>query len=200
MRLTMFRTTLVPTLLAVTITLAGCSNDNDMPSNHGATGPDASSTAADQFNDADIMFAQDLIPHHDQAVNMSDMVLSKTGVHPEVTALAMQIKAAQQPEIDTMNTWLDAWGRKEFDDDGKHHGGAGGLMTEDEMRRLDKANGREGQRLYLEGMIKHHEGAITMAKIEIASGKNPGAIKLAESIAESQQQEIDTMTALLTKL
>jgi uncharacterized protein (DUF305 family) len=74
------------------------------------------------------------------------------------------------------------------------------MMTEDEMRTLDKANGSDGQRLYLDGMIKHHAGAIKMAETEIASGKNPEAITLAKNIAETQQQEIATMTELLTKI
>ena len=134
---------------------------------------------------------------------MSDMILAKEGVHPEVTALAEQIKAAQQPEIDTMNGWLSAWGR-DMDagggNGGGHHGGEGGIMTEEQMRQWDMANASDGQRLFLEGMIRHHQGAIQMANTELAEGKNNEAINLAKQIAKSQQQEIATMTALLTKL
>ena len=199
------RAALIAAAVAATITLTACGDDDvtGMPGmGHGSSTSGASSSAtAAEFNAADVMFAQMMIPHHQQAVDMSDMLLAKSGVNPEVAALAEQIKAAQQPEIDTMNSWLDTWGRTQIDDGGMHHGGADdGMMTEEEMRTLDKANGSDGQRLYLDGMIKHHTGAIKMAETEIASGKNPEAITLAKNIAETQQQEIATMTELLAKI
>jgi uncharacterized protein (DUF305 family) len=197
MKLTIVRTTLIIAVIAATLALAACSNDADH-----AGMPMGPSSAGD-FNQADVMFAQGMIPHHQQAIDMSDLILAKEGVHPEVTALAKQIKAAQQPEIDTMNRWLTTWGR-DMDpgagDGGGHHGGEGGIMTEEQMRQLDKANAGDGQRLFLEGMILHHQGAITMAEKEIDEGKNPEAIDLAKQIAESQQQEIETMQALLTEI
>jgi uncharacterized protein (DUF305 family) len=205
--ITTARAALIAAAVAATITLTACGGDDDatgMPGmDHGQSTSTASATAAtaSEFNPADVMFAQMMIPHHQQAVDMSDMLLAKSGVDPQVTALAEQIKAAQQPEIDTMNSWLDAWGRTHIDDGGMHHGGADdGMMTEEEMRTLDKASGSDGQRLYLDGMIKHHTGAIKMAEAEIASGKNTEAITLAKNIAETQQQEIATMTELLTKI
>jgi uncharacterized protein (DUF305 family) len=199
MNLTLIRTSLMAAVLAMTIVLIGCSRGNaaGMPSEPGATPPSAS--AAGQFNDADVMFAQQMILRHEQAVAMSDMVLDKTGVHPEVTALAQQIKAAQQPELEQLNSWLDAWGRKQVDDGGQHHGGHG-TITAEKMRRLDRADGPGGQRLFLQGMIRHHQGAVAMAETEIAEGKHPAAIQLAETIAKRQQQEIDTMQELLTNL
>ena len=144
-----------------------------------------------------------MIPHQQQAIDMSDLILAKENVHPEVTTLAEQIKAAQQPEIDTMNRWLRAWGR-DMDagggDGGGHHGGEGGIMTEEQMRQLDHARGRDGQRLFLEGMIQHHQGAIQMAETEIEDGNNEEATNLAKQIAETQQQEIETMQELLATL
>ena len=145
------------------------------------------------------MFVQMMIPHHEQAVDMSDMVLSKSNINPEIEALAKQIKGAQQPEIDMMNPWLEAWGRIEMPE-GSHHSSADGAMTEEQMQALDEANSADGQRLFLEGMIRHHEGAIKMAQAEIASGKNPDATTLAKNIAESQQAEVDTMTKSLNKI
>jgi uncharacterized protein (DUF305 family) len=139
-----------------------------------------------------------MIPHHEQAIDMSDMVLSEKGISAEVTALAKQIKAAQQPEIDLMNTWLESWGRMKMPET-SHHSSANGTMTEEQMRELDEATGAEAQRLFLEGMIRHHQGAIKMAQAELASGENPDAIALAKNIAESQQKEVDTMTELLNK-
>jgi uncharacterized protein (DUF305 family) len=191
------RTTLVTVALAAVLAMVACSNDGDhggMPLSHNSTNP------AGDFNEADVTFVQGMIPHHQQAIDMSDMILAKEAIHPEVTALAEQIKAAQQPEIDIMNRWLEGWGRIQMDDGGRHHGGEGGLMTEEQMRHLDKANGPDGQRLFLEGMIRHHQGAIEMAEKEIDEGKNEEAINLAKQIAETQQQEIETMQALLTKI
>jgi uncharacterized protein (DUF305 family) len=176
MKLATLRSTLVSAAIAAAI--AGCSADDrtsGMPG-HDASAPGATSSTntAGQINDTDVMFAQMMIPHHNQAVDRNDMVLSKTGVHPQVTSLINQIKAAQQPEIDSMNAWLDAWGRQPMDEGGSHHGGDG-TITEEEMRQLDMANGTDGQRLFLRRMIKHHQGAIHMAQTEIASGKNPDA-------------------------
>jgi uncharacterized protein (DUF305 family) len=145
-------------------------------------------------------FAQMMIPHHEQAIEMSDMVLAKSGVDPDVTALARQIKSAQQPEIDTMKAWLNAWGHPPMSDRGMQHDSGGGMMTDEEMQQLEQANGTDGQRLFLEGMVRHHEGAIRMAQTEIDAGKNPETINLAKNIATSQQKEIDTMRELLTKL
>ena len=129
---------------------------------------------------------------------MSEMVLRKTGVHPEVTALAQQVKATQSPEIDQLNSWLDAWGRKQVDDRGQH--GGQGTITAEKMRRLDRADGPGGQRLFLQSMIRHHQGAVAMAETEIAEGKHPAAIQLAETIAKRQQRGIETMQQLLTKI
>jgi uncharacterized protein (DUF305 family) len=201
MNLTLIRTTLMAAVLVLTIALIGCSRGNDaagMHSEPGATPPAASASAAGQFNDADVMFAQQMILRHEQAVAMSDMVLRKTGVRPEVTALAQRIKATQQPEIDQLNSWLDAWGRKQVDDGGQH--GGVGTITAEKMRRLNRADGPGGQRLFLQGMIRYHQGAVAVAETEIAEGKQPAAIQLAETIAKRQQQEIETTQLLLTNL
>ena len=200
MKLATIRTTVITAALSAALALTACSNDDDRAA--GPMGHSSGSPAGD-FNQADVTFIQGMIPHHQQAIDMSDLVLAKENIHPEVTTLAEQIKAAQQPEIDTMNRWLSAWGR-DMDagggDGGGHHGGEGGIMTEEQMRQLDKANTRDGQRLFLEGMIRHHQGAIEMAETEIEDGKNEAAIDLAKQIEASQEQEIETMQALLTKI
>jgi uncharacterized protein (DUF305 family) len=202
MTLNIFRIALLPAAVAAAIAFAGCSADDGMSGmGHNTASPAATSSATPvgEFNEADVMFAQMMIPHHEQAVDMSDMVLSKSGINPEVQALAKQIKAAQQPEIDMMNAWLETWGRVQMPE-GAHHSSSDGIMTEQQIQELDEANSAEGQRLFLEGMIRHHQGAIKMAQAEIASGKNPEAITLATNIAESQQAEVDTMTVLLNKI
>jgi uncharacterized protein (DUF305 family) len=202
MKRNIFRTALLPDAVAAAIAFAGCSADDSTSGiGHDSSSPTASSSATTvgEFNEVDVMFAQIMIPHHEQAVDMSDMVLSKSNINPEVTALAKQIKAAQQAEIDMMNAWLEAWGRIKMPE-GSHHSSSDGTMTEEQMQELDEANSADGQRLFLEGMIRHHQGAIKMAQAEIAAGKNPNAITLANNIAEGQQAEVDTMTELLNKI
>jgi uncharacterized protein (DUF305 family) len=197
-----FRTALLPAAVAAAIVFAGCSGDDSMSGiGRGSSSPTApsSTTTVGEFNDVDVMFAQRMVPHHEQAVDMSDMVLSKSNINPEVESLAKQIKAAQQPEIDMMNPWLETWGLIQMPED-SHHSSSDGTMTEEQMQELDEANGPDGQRLFLEGMIRHHQGAIKMAQAEIASGKYSDAITLAQNIAESQQAEVDTMTELLNKI
>jgi uncharacterized protein (DUF305 family) len=197
----LLRAALTAATLAVAMLLGACSSNNNMPGmDHGTDSAHPSSTdkSAD-FNDADVMFAQKMIPHHDQAVAMSDMILAKSGVKPDVQALANQIKAAQQPEIDTMNAWLKKWGQ-DFSPDsgGGHHGNDDGMATTEEMYQLDQADGPTGQKLYLTMMIKHHQGAITMANTEIDAGKNMAALQMANSIVTTQRREIATMNTLLS--
>ena len=182
--------------------LAGCSGTvSGTPGMDHSASPDATGSAsAANFNDADVQFAQMMIPHHTQAIEMSDMLLAKKDVNPEVVALAEQIKAAQQPEIDTMSDWLKAWGANTDGTDGMDHGDGNGMMTEDQMSALEQADGASGQRLFLEHMIEHHSGAIMMAEDEVANGQNPDAVALAKVIIESQQAEVKEMETLLDKL
>lgn len=195
---TMRPATIAAVTLAAALALTGCASDAPaMPGmDHGADS--FSSAEAVDANSADVMFAQMMIPHHEQAVEMSDMLLAKTGIDPEVTALAEQIKAAQQPEIEQMEEWLDAWGADMPGMDDMHHGD--GMMSEDDMEALEAATGTEAARLFLEQMIEHHEGAIDMAQDEADDGQNADAVALANDIIASQTEEIETMRELLAQL
>ena len=197
--------------LAATLGLTGCSDDmagmeGMAPSSSApqSTTPSAStsSSVSAEFNDADVMFVQMMMPHHEQAVAMSDMLLKKNGVNPEVTALAEQIKAAQQPEIDTMKSFLTAWGREPMGDGmgGMDHGGDDGMATDAEMKKFEAADGAAGQKMYLEMMTAHHQGAISMAQDEIRDGKNPEAVQMAKDIVATQEQEVTEIKGLLAKL
>ncbi|WP_104180063.1 DUF305 domain-containing protein [Arthrobacter sp. B0490] len=166
----------------------------------------ASDEAVAEHNDADVMFAQMMIPHHEQAVEMSDMMLSKDGITPEITDLATKIKDAQGPEIETMTGWLEAWGEPMDPEDGMEGhsmGGSGsmdGMMSEDQLSELEAAEGTDASRLFLDAMTAHHEGAVGMAQDEIDDGENPEAIELAETIVETQNAEITEMKELLAGL
>lgn len=146
-------------------------------------------------NDADVTFARDMVPHHQQAVQMADMVAG-AGASPDVEALAKQIKAAQAPEIDQMKGWLDDWDVK-TGGMGNMDMGSDGMMSGSEMSRLGQATGAGFDRLWLQLMTRHHEGAITMAKTEIKDGSSSDAKALAKKIIAAQEKEIATMKGLL---
>ena len=111
--------------------------------------------------------------------------------------LAEQIKAAQAPEIELMESWLDDWGTPMGDMDGMDHGG---MMSDNDMQALEAATGAEASRLFLEQMIVHHQGAIEMAQEEVDNGQYPAVITLAENIIASQTAEIATMEDILATL
>lgn len=159
-----------------------------------------------EHNDADVMFAQMMIPHHQQAVEMSEMLLAKDDVPAEVAAFAQKVIDAQGPEIERMNAMLTAWGQDPVDTDGMDgmegmdHGGMSGMMSEEDMTALDQAQGTEAARLYLEQMTAHHKGAVDMAKDEVEDGQNPQAVQLAEQVIADQEAEITEMQQMLDKL
>jgi uncharacterized protein (DUF305 family) len=197
--------------LAAAFTLAACgSHDNgSMPGmNHGGASsqPAASSQPGSTFNNADAMFAQMMIPHHQQAVEMADLAQTRAS-DPQVKALAAQIKTAQAPEIATMTKWLAAWGQPTAMPSGNDMGGMPGMshgmpgiMSDADMAKLKASSGKEFDKQFLQMMIEHHKGAIQMARDEQASGANPDAKALAARIIATQQAEIDTMQKLLAQL
>lgn len=151
---------------------------------------------SEDHNAADIAFAQGMIPHHQQALEMADLVTAEASV--DVRDVATQIKTAQQPEIETLEGWLDEWDAED-DMGGMDHGddhGQDGMVSESSMASLQKLSGAEFERRWLELMIKHHEGAIDAAVIEVRDGRNGEAVHLANEIVDAQQAEIDTMKGL----
>ena len=205
--------------LATALTLSACgSNDLDtgttapagahggtssQPAPSGAHGGASSQPAAPAplGNDADISFLTGMKPHHEQAVEMSDMVLA-AGPPAPVAELARQVKAAQAPEIEQMTKMLTDLGQPGASgaQGGGHSAGHGGMMSEGDMAALRTAKGAAAARLYLEGMIAHHEGAIEAAETELGDGKYEPARQLATSIAQDQAAEITKMEGLLSSL
>ena len=187
---------LASSALIALLVLAGCSSSGDMPGMGHETDPMPDNSETDfTFNDPDVAFAMNMIAHHQQAIDMSDMVLSKDGVDERVLALAADIKDAQGPEIETMTSWLEEWGQS-ADMGGMNHGG---MMSEDDMAALAAA-GPETSRLFLKQMIVHHTGAIDMAEEEISDGENADALALAEKVVADQTAEILTMQNLLASM
>ena len=191
---------LAASALTTALVLAGCAattSTSTMPS--GMPGMDhGTSSSAPQFNDPDIAFVTQMIPHHQQAVEMADIVLGKTGVDPRVVDLATQITAAQGPEIATMTGWLKAWGQPSPQPmDGM---AMNGMMSQADMDALTSASGPDSSKLFLQQMIQHHQGAIDMAKEESATGKNADALALARTISDAQTTEVATMKGILAAL
>jgi uncharacterized protein (DUF305 family) len=198
-------TALIAATVAATVLLAGCGSS----STSSAETPDSQSAGGGAVvatgSDADITFAQLMIPHHEQAVQMADIALQRA-TSPEVTDLATQIKAAQDPEIQQMRGWLQQWGAPEQMDgvDGMDHGDmdmggqtAGGMMSDEDMGALMDASGADFDRMWLTMMIAHHEGAIEMAEQVKAQSTTPDVTALADAIVAGQTTEIDTMQQLL---
>lgn len=180
--------------LAGAISLAGCTinlggNDSNGMMDGGMMGNNKSASA---FSGTDIMFAQMMIPHHQQAVDMSTLAETRS-TNPEILALAKQIKDAQAPEIKQMTSWIESSGAGM---DMGHDMGMGGMLTEEQMTALGKAQGAEFDKLYLEGMIGHHQGALQMAKM-IEDSNNAEAKTLAANIVKSQSAEIEKMKQML---
>lgn len=158
----------------------------------------SSSNPAGDFNEADVTFATDMIPHHRQAVAMAELAGSRAK-SPEVKVLAKQIMEAQDPEIQTMSGWLTAWGESVPDDMSGMDMSTSmpGMMSSDDMDALMNASGAEFDQIFLTMMIEHHNGAIEMAKTEQADGRYPDAVALAQQIESAQTAEISTMQDLL---
>ncbi|RFU20602.1 DUF305 domain-containing protein [Geodermatophilus marinus] len=195
-------------LMTGAIVLAGCSDGGEGASAgssaEGTAAADSSANDSTAHNDADVAFVQGMLPHHEGALRMAQLADGRAS-DPRVIDLADRIEAAQGPEIETMTGWLEAWGEPlpEEDMGGMDHG-SGGMdmegMSQEDMTALDSSSGAEFDRMFLEMMIPHHQGAVDMAETEIADGSNPDAVEMAREIVESQTAEIEEMQTLLTQL
>jgi len=150
------------------------------------------------FNDADVMFAQMMIPHHEQALELADMALDPTLMASEqVKALASQIKAAQDPEIDVMTQWLTEWDQPLMDMSEDHSMAMEGMLSIDELGALGQLTGEEFDQAWVSAMIAHHKGAIKMADTVKAEGESALVQELADAIIQAQKSAIDTLELLL---
>ena len=177
-------------VLAVVFLLAGNSGSPMSHSGHGSMSSE--DDASGSYTDDELMFAQMMIPHHSQAVTMSELALANS-INPEITSLATAIRDAQAPEIKQMQSWLD-----QSDYSGTHagHMDMGGMLSDEELAELSTAKGSAFDRLFLEGMIAHHESAIDMLSM-IKNSTNSEVKKLYADILSSQSAEIEAMKALL---
>ncbi|MEV5714773.1 DUF305 domain-containing protein [Amycolatopsis mediterranei] len=185
-------------VLASAVLLSACSSNDSMPGmTSGSPAPAAAGHNAD-----DVTFAQQMVPHHSQALDMAKLVPSRS-TDPKVLDLASRIEKAQDPEIRQMQGWLTTWGAgmpgMTHDSMPGMDGSMPGMMSGDDMKKLEAAKGTEFDKMWLHMMIRHHQGAIDMAKTELAKGGDAGAKALAGKIVDAQQAEITEMQGLLTQ-
>ena len=167
------------------LVIAGCSSGSTIDQ-------DAS------WNKADQKFVQEMIPHHEQALELADMALDPTLMASEqVKALASQIKAAQDPEIDVMTQWLTEWDQPLMDMSEDHSMAMEGMLSIDELGALGQLTGEEFDQAWVSAMIAHHKGAIKMADTVKAEGESALVQELADAIIQAQKSEIDTLELLL---
>ena len=198
------RTALILAAPALALALSSCGGDQSSApgaaagtASPGASGSSAAALAVG-FNQQDTTFASNMIQHHGQAVQMADLVASRS-TDQKVIDLAAKIKAAQAPEIATMNSWLKSWGMPEVEDmSGMDMGGSmPGMMSAADLADLAAAKGAEFDRMFLTMMVAHHEGAITMAKEQVTKGKNADAKALAGKVVADQSAEIAQIRGML---
>ncbi len=206
------RTAVVAASGAAALVLAACGGSGDDTGSAGHGGHQATDSASaasapasqGRHNAADVTFAKGMIPHHRQAVEMADLAPGRAQ-SAEVKKLAADIKKAQAPEIEKLSGWLTSWGEAvpaEGAMDHSMHGGMEGMegmMSAEEMTALENASGKAFDTAFMEMMIKHHEGAVEMAKTEQADGAHTPARKMAADIIASQSTEIEQMKKLLGK-
>ncbi|MET9726328.1 DUF305 domain-containing protein [Streptomyces zaomyceticus] len=199
---------------ATGLLLAACGTDDGKSgTDHGAptsSTPTATATAAPSaagaaapgaFNDADVMFAQMMIPHHEQALEMARLAEGRAE-DPGVRKLVTAIERAQDPEIQKMKAWLKGWGRPESAGHGSGGSGHGmaGMMSDQDMKDLAAVEGKAFDRKFAELMIAHHDGAVAMAKDEQRNGRNATAKALADDVVRTQTAEVTELRTILDRL
>ena len=191
----MFKKLLVIPAVLLGLSLSGCGLVSVTDANHmdhGMMGEESN------FSSSDIMFAQMMIPHHQQAVDMGTLAETRAQ-DPKVKAIAAQIKAEQAPEILQMKAWLKASGSQMDMGHDMGMNGMNGMLSDSELVTLTNSTGSIFDYLYLTGMIAHHEGAIEMAQMVLGSN-NAEAKALGQSIVKSQTEQISYLKELLAQL
>ncbi|MEU1035102.1 DUF305 domain-containing protein [Streptomyces mirabilis] len=203
---------LTATAVTAALVLAACGNDSGSngsghSSASSAAGADADATTG-AHNAQDVSFAQGMIPHHQQALQMAKLAADRAS-SAEVKDLASRIEKAQDPEIKTMSGWLKSWGKDVPSSDSSMesmpgmddsaHSGMPGMMDSTHMDKLEKASGKDFDTVFLTMMIDHHKGAVEMATTEKNKGKYEPATSMADNIITAQTAEIAEMNKLLGK-
>jgi uncharacterized protein (DUF305 family) len=195
-------TSLIAAAAAAGGLLAGCGNAATGPASAPPAASSTASAAQQQHNQADIAFLQGMIPHHAQAIAMAQLAPTRAA-SPKMKDLTGRIQDEQGPEIAQMSGLLRSWGipvpatTQGMTGMQPQHAGMPGMMSDSQMQQLTAATGAGFDRMFLQMMIAHHQGAVTMSQTELAQGSNPTARHLAQQIITAQQAEISQMQTLL---
>ncbi|MGY5080907.1 DUF305 domain-containing protein [Streptomyces nigrescens] len=215
------RVAIVGAVAAGALALAACGNDSSSGKDHSMPGMDhggsssakaspgsSESSAKGAFKDADVKFAQMMIPHHQQAIEMAKLSGSRAS-DKEIKELSAAIDKAQGPEIKTLQGWLKSWGKPESApmdhsmpgmDHGSGHSGMSGIMSDKDMADLKASKGTDYDKKFATMMTAHHNGAISMAEDEQKNGRNVDAKKLAGAIIKGQTAEVEKFKKILDRL
>lgn len=195
---------------AAALAITGCSGggSHEGHSEEGGSHEEHSASSSPSYEDvnqADVDYARGMIMHHEQAVEMSDIVLKKSGVDPEVSTMATKIKKAQKAEVKEMQSWLEDWGEDTSDHGGHGESGGGGMdhegmVSPEDVAELKKADGKRASQLFLDQMIEHHQGAVTMAEDHRREGENSTAVDLSATVIKDQKAEIKEMREMRASL
>ncbi|MFC4002657.1 DUF305 domain-containing protein [Prauserella oleivorans] len=192
-----------------TVLATGCVGGSEAGPASSTAAPSTSESAHEPAHrpaqrQADVAFVRQMIPHHEGALAMARLVQGRTG-NPAIVDLAGRVAQAQGPEIAQMKAWLRQWG---VDQTETHGGTPGGNhspspgheempgMGAADLRKLERAKGAEFDRLFLQLMIAHHEGAVRMSRTVLEQGRNPDVKALARRIIDAQEAEIAEMRSL----
>ncbi|GAA4591223.1 DUF305 domain-containing protein [Planotetraspora phitsanulokensis] len=206
------RAALLTAIVIGTATLAGCSGSSEptearptapviAPGRPGEQARTLSPTEtvpavpSPSANAADVLFMQDMIVHHRQALDMSDLAPTRAA-SDAVKRMAARINDAQGPEISAMTRWLEQQGQRLPDHHELEHHDMPGMATPEQLDALRKAGGADFDRLFVQLMIAHHMGAITMAADEMEKGSHVTVQELAQDISVTQTAEINRLRQL----
>jgi uncharacterized protein (DUF305 family) len=203
------RAALIAATATAALALAACGGgDSSGHTGHASASSSASAPGADAHNALDVAFAQGMIPHHQQALEMAKLAADRAS-SAQVEDLASRIEKAQDPEIQTMSGWLKSWGKDVPTSnsstgsmpgmDHSAHSGMPGMMDTKDMDKLEKASGKDFDTMFLTMMVEHHKGAVEMATTEKNKGKYAAATSMADDIITTQNAEITEMNKLLGK-
>ncbi len=196
---------IIVTVSVAAVGLAACGSDDAASTSSSPTPEQTSNEVVSipdgaAFNAADVEFAQGMIPHHEQAIEMAEIALDPTvEAGPAVRDLATRIKGAQDPEIESMTAWLTAWGQpmQMNSSEGHDMSAMDGMMSVEEMDSLGMMNGADFDTMWMQMMVRHHEGAIAMAQTVKVAGSSAEVLSLADQVIAGQQAELTEMQTLL---
>ncbi|MGW2523128.1 DUF305 domain-containing protein [Streptomyces sp. NPDC001617] len=200
------RTFLIAAAVVASLALTACGNDSGSDSSsgsgsshHDAASSSSASSSAAAHNDQDLTFAQGMVPHHQQALEMAKLAADRAS-SPKVKDLAARIEKAQDPEIQMMNGWMKSWNMgMDMSSPMPSMSAMAGMMSGKDMTELKNMSGKEFDTMFLTMMIEHHNGAIEMARTEKAKGSYAPAVSMAGDIISGQTAEITEMNKLLGK-